>query len=281
MKIKELLHKYRNALSLVYPTVEESRAWAYMLMEHLYGFSKTDLILLADDDIEIDLLLLEQQISWIIENRPIQYITNKCDFMGVRFHVDSGVLIPRQETEQLVDLISRESKYDSHILDIGTGSGVIAVSLAKMLPESIVTAYDISQRALKIAHKNSVSICDDRVRFKCVDILGVDILEDCFDVIASNPPYICNSEKVMMRDNVLNFEPYLALFVSDDDPLLFYRKISKLAICGLKEGGVLYFEINEVYSIEIKNMMEGLGFIDVMIISDVFDKPRIIKGIKG
>ena len=279
MTIKQIFEVLNKELRNVYSPLESSQC-AYMLMEHLYDIKKIDFVLNPDLKIEVIKSQFDDVISMINSSMPIQYITKRCDFMDEEFFVDSGVLIPRPETEELIRMIVKESNENENILDIGTGSGVIAIMLSKLLQKSSVHAYDISTDALCIARKNNDKIAEGKVYFEQVDILSVESLPQSFDVIVSNPPYICENEKSLMRDNVLNFEPHLALFVPDADPLLFYRKITQLAFPSLKAGGRLYFEINEAYGDQTKAMMHAIGFKNVEIVADIFDKPRMIKALK-
>lgn len=207
---------------------------------------------------------------------PIQYILGETEFYGLHFKVGPGVLIPRPETEELVDLIIKQSpKGQISILDIGTGSGCIAVTLAKWLPQAKVTAIDFSQEALETARQNAaqnrVEVC-----FVEKDILKTDKLHQNFDCIVSNPPYVLNIEKQKMQPNVLEHEPHAALFVPDNDPLLFYRKIAQLAQKHLNPNGKLYFEINEAYGNETVYLLESLGFKNVLLNKDLFGKDRVV-----
>lgn len=207
---------------------------------------------------------------------PIQYILGETEFYALHFKVGPGVLIPRPETEELVDLIIKQApKGEISILDIGTGSGCIAVSLAKFLPHAKVTAFDISQDALTIASQNAAQNGVE-VSFVEKDILTTDALHQNFDIIVSNPPYVLNIEKQKMQPNVLEHEPHTALFVPDEDPLLFYRKITQLAQNHLNPNGKLYFEINEALGNETVHLLESLGFKNVMLKKDFFGKDRVV-----
>lgn len=212
---------------------------------------------------------------------PIQYILGIADFYSLEFEVDSSVLIPRPETEELVDLIIREhAGTKMNILDIGTGSGCIAITLARHLKEAKVTAIDISTEALGIAERNALKN-NTPVTFIHTDILtpekaGADI-PGPFDLIVSNPPYIKELEKKEMETNVLGYEPHLALFVPDDDPLLFYRNIARFGKRKLKKGGWLYFEINALHGRDTAGMLQGEGYENIELIRDLSGKDRIIK----
>lgn len=279
MKIKELFDLYYDALIGVYPQ-PEARSCAYMLMEQLHNTIRMDIVISPNTEIDADYLQTNHTIEQIKNNVPIQYITKKCYFMEHYFHVDSGVLIPRPETEQLINLATKYSSNAKTALDIGTGSGIIAIMISQLIANISVTAYDISPKALKIAQLNNLEIANGEVNFEKIDILAINKLDKKFDLIISNPPYICENEKSLMRENVLQHEPHIALFVPNNDPLLFYRKISQLAIKAINTGGALYFEINESFAIKTQKMMQEVGFKDVEIIYDIFDKPRIIKAFK-
>ncbi len=209
---------------------------------------------------------------------PVQYVRGIADFYGLQFKVTHSVLIPRPETEELVDLIIRKHTNQSiKIVDLGTGSGCIAISLAKNLPNAEVSALDISPEALKVAKENAQQN-EVKIRF----FEGSMCEEDClpnseqFDIIVSNPPYVCNSEKQQMRPNVLDFEPELALFVDDTDPLCFYSAIARLAVAKLAEGGCVYCEINEQFGKETVHLFESYGLRECEIVKDIFGKDRIV-----
>lgn len=211
--------------------------------------------------------------------KPIQYVIGETNFYDLTFKVTSDTLIPRQETEELVQLIIKEndgSKYD--ILDIGTGSGCIAIALSVNIKNSDVSASDFSQKALEVAKANALRNNAD-ICFIYDDILQTSITGH-FDIIVSNPPYVTQSEKRLMATNVVDFEPATALFVSDDTPLLYYEAITDFALCHLNERGRLYFEINEAFGPQMKEMMVSKGFANVEIIKDINGKDRIAKGEK-
>ena len=186
------------------------------------------------------------------------------------------MLIPRPETEELVELMLKEIQADVRILDIGTGSGCIAVSLSKELPKAKVTAWDISEKALDVARENNVAL-KSNVRFVLHDVLGCQPLpEECYDVIVSNPPYVLEREKCEMERNVLDWEPSLALFVPDNDPLLFYRRIAELGRTLLVPGGKLYFEINRAFGEETASMLREQGYSNLRILKDISGNDRIV-----
>jgi len=249
---------------------------------------KLDMVtLLTDKGIKISDIQrkeLQQIIKRLQHNEPIQYIFGTTLFAGLTFHVAPGVLIPRQETEELITTIVRESKskHQSNILDIGTGSGCIAIALSKAFPKAKVEAWDVSDEALRQARNNNDSL-HTNVQFNKVDILSVnakDMANETYDIIVSNPPYIANKEKAYMHRNVLDWEPELALFVPDDDPLLFYRRISGFSINCLHAGGKLYLEINPNYKDELTDVLQKTGFEYVETVKDVFGRYRFIKARK-
>lgn len=224
-------------------------------------------------------------LSRLKEGEPMQYVLGFEWFDGMKFTVDSRVLIPRPETVALVEEIEKikmlNAECKMRILDIGTGSGAIAVAVKKRIPAAEVTAADISDGALAVASANAKQNEAD-IKFVCDDALSDSFMADCepFNVIVSNPPYICPSEKAEMRKNVLDFEPHLALFVPEDDPLLFYNKIAKFAFNNLEDNGALLFETNIAYVHEVANMMRKTGFNDVEVIKDCFELERFVIGKK-
>ncbi len=211
---------------------------------------------------------------------PIQYIIGKTTFCGLDFEVNHHVLIPRPETEELVYWILDDVKdKDAHlrILDVGTGSGCIAISLAKNLPNASVVAIDISEEALQVAEENAKNL-GVTVHFQQMNALDLWSVDGPFDIIVSNPPYVRDSEQLQMRSNVLNHEPHMALFVKDEDPLLFYKAISSNAVDKLKGGGQLFFEINQYLSREMTDLLEGNHFQDIQLKNDINQNPRMISG---
>jgi len=223
----------------------------------------------------------QKAITRLKNYEPIQYILGNTEFYGLLFQVNPSVLIPRPETEELVGWIIDDckDKQDISILDIGTGSGCIAVTLAKHLPTAKVYALDVSEGALKLAKVNATNN-EVEVEFIEADILDGDLGNMLFDVIVSNPPYVREKEKEAMSANVLNHEPHLALFVKDDDALLFYRKITEISESILKPNGQLYFEINENLGERTKELLANNSFNNIELKMDIFDKDRMIKAIK-
>ena len=224
--------------------------------------------------------LLYNTINRLQEYEPIQYIQGYSDFCGLSFKVTPATLIPRPETSELVEWIAADHSCKAvNILDIGTGSGCIAISLAHKLPESKVTAWDISNDALAVATENSkANGCT--VLFEQVDILSYEPKSAQFDIIVSNPPYIKENEKSIMHSNVLNWEPHTALFVPDSDPLQFYRTIAKKGLTLLNSGGTLYFEINRTHGTETMKMLADYGYTDIELRKDFADNDRMIKATK-
>ncbi len=216
----------------------------------------------------------------LVEEEPIQYILGYAWFDGLKLLVNSDVLIPRQETEELVSWIANENIHaESNILDICSGSGCIGIALKKRLPFSNVYGLDISQKAIDISQKNS-KLNSVHIDFIQLDILNSDFELSAIDIIVSNPPYVKASEAESMKPNVLKHEPHIALFVSDSDPLVFYRRISKIAFTSLKPGGKLYFEINENLAEETSEIMKKAGFSDVILRKDLNNRFRMISGRK-
>lgn len=223
---------------------------------------------------------LEDAIKRLQKYEPIQYIQGYSDFCGLRFKVTPATLIPRPETSELVEWVASEATGNERILDIGTGSGCIAVSLANKMPQSKMTAWDISNEALAVATENSRSNGTE-VLFEQVDILSYRPEENLFDIIVSNPPYIKENEKSAMHANVLDWEPHTALFVPDSDPLLFYRTIAIKGLQILKLGGRLYFEINRAHGSETMEMLAGLGYTGIELRKDFAENDRMIKATRN
>lgn len=256
----------------------EAQAIARLIYEVRYGLTLSDLLMGRDSSVPQDEL---EQIAIRLERQePVQYILGQADFYGRMFVVNKHVLIPRPETEELCQWIVPSKK----ILDIGTGSGCIAITLAAEMPEAEVTAWDISEEALKVAEENAKRT-DVHVKFEQVDILHLPSsilhLTSAFDLIVSNPPYICNKERETMETNVLEHEPHTALFVPDDNPLLFYRAIAQYGQTALKEGGWLYFEINPLYAEALHEMLSKMSYHDIEIKEDQYGKQRMIRAKKG
>ncbi|WP_258102644.1 peptide chain release factor N(5)-glutamine methyltransferase [Marinoscillum sp. MHG1-6] len=252
-----------------------------MLFQDLLHISKTDRILYPDQLLKPNQLVsLNNAITRLKTHEPIQHILGEAHFYGLTFKVAPHILIPRPETEELVDLIIKDhQRSEPRILDIGTGTGCIAISLAKKLPNSKVTAYDVSEDALKTAIENA-DLNAVGVTFQHHDILK-EALWESWDVIVSNPPYIPLGEKSQMNQNVTGFDPELALFVPDNDPLIFYRTIGEKALKSLSSKGKLYFEIHESYGKETVELLERIGYQKVDLYHDFQGKDRMIRALKG
>lgn len=273
--MKQLIKRIDEALSPHY-TQSEVRAFARIIATELLGFSQTTYYL--RDKVTLtpaDEARLADALARLQKEEPIQYILGYSDFCDLRFKVTPEVLIPRPETSELVQWIEQEAGVAGTILDIGTGSGCIAVSLAKKLPHTQVTAWDISPAALEIAQENSrVNSCD--VQFEQRDILTYNPAGKKFDIIVSNPPYIKDCEKQAMENNVLLWEPHLALFVPDNNPLLFYHAIAQKALTMLTTGGKLFFEINREHGTETVAMLQEMGYKNITLRKDFADNDRMI-----
>ena len=273
-----VLHEIRDALKGYYPD-SEALALAKMLLVEVFGFSTLELYGGKDKEFsEKHRSVLTEMIRRLQKNEPIQYIIGIESFFGLTFEVNPNVLIPRPETQELVSWIIEDYQSDDsvRILDIGTGSGCIPISLGKQLSKAEVESWDISEGALEVASRNCVRN-GVKVLLRQKDVLKATPEGNLYDVIVSNPPYITNKEKVEMESNVLDWEPSLALFVPDEDPLLFYRKIAQLGCDILKEGGSLYFEINRAYGEETILMLKELGYAQIELKKDSWGNDRMIK----
>lgn len=257
----------------------EASALAFMLIEETTRLSKSEILTSECDGIDTDHLLSLAQI--IAQGTPIQQVLGYAYFCGMKLKVTPSVLIPRPETEELVRWVAEETPAPHSILDIGTGSGCIAIALAKALPQAALTAIDISSDALTVARENAILYNID------IDFIQADILNPSplfadrqYDVIVSNPPYICRKEADEMEKNVLDHEPHLALFVPDDDPLLFYRAIATQALKMLTPGGTLFFEINRLYAKELTTVLQSMGFRHITVRRDQFNNTRMLRARK-
>jgi len=281
MILKSLRTYFNNALLGYYPDTE-IESFFHLLSERILKMKRVDIsqnLYAVVSGKKYD--KFQNAIDRIKNYEPIQYILGDTEFYGLVFKVNPSVLIPRPETEELVDWIIKDSKdkQNINILDIGTGSGCIAISLAKNLPNAKVYALDVSEGALKVATQNAIDN-DVEVEFIEADILDWDFDNTQFDVIVSNPPYVRELEKEMMSANVLDHEPHLALFVENDDALLFYRNITEISKTILKPNGQLYFEINESLGESTKELLVNNDFNTIELKRDIFDKDRMIKAIK-
>ena len=274
--MKQSIRRIQNCLQDIYPT-GEIKALTRIILEEVCQYSLTDILLHKNSILSAS---KHQEIETILQrlkqNEPIQYIQGETCFYGSMFRVAPGVLIPRPETEELVDLIVKEAATGTRLLDIGTGSGCIAISLAKHIPQAVVTAWDVSEEALAIAGENNREL-KAGVHFEKIDVLSAEpVGDDQYDMIVSNPPYVTESEKNEMEPNVLDWEPGLALFVPDNDPLRFYRRIASLGRKMLRLHGRLYFEINRAYGEEVIQMLHEQGYEELRLIKDISGNDRIV-----
>lgn len=282
MLLKEYRSTFLEELSSLYDE-KEIESFFYIILECFHNKKRIDLALNPAMEMDaIELLRWESVLVDLKKQKPIQYIIGETEFYGLPFLVNENTLIPRPETEELVEWLisdfnnSQPATRNPQLLDIGTGSGCIAISLAKNLSNVQVSAIDVSEKALATAIKNA-EINSVEVNFILKNILETNNLEKEFDIIVSNPPYVRNLEKEEIKPNVLEFEPHLALFVDDNDALLFYRKIAELAEKNLSENGTLYFEINQYLGKETVVLLEHLGFQNIELRKDVYGNDRMIK----
>ncbi len=266
-------------LTALYPK-EEIESITRLIFENVLGLSPLQIHLKRQETISsANLAQIKEIISRLVQFEPIQYIFGACEFYGLPFKVTPAVLIPRPETEELVDwIITDYAKLKPLILDIGTGSGCIPITLVKNLPEAAADAWDISSEALLVAQENALNN-DVTIAFSCIDILRLqtDPATKKYNLIVSNPPYVTLSELPLMHKNVTDFEPHLALFVSDNDPLVFYRTIAEFAYNHLATGGHLYFEINEQFGTQVSTLLTAKGFVNVTLKTDLQQKQRMIR----
>lgn len=253
----------------------EVTSFAYLSIEKILGYSKSDCIIHSNQELTNDnIISFENIISDLKQNIPIQYILGEAHFYDLKFKVNSSTLIPRGETEELVQYILLHDFIT--VLEIGTGSGCIAVSIAKN-SNSKITAIDNSIEALEIAKSNAI-LNSVKINFVLSDVFNFSETKK-YDLIVSNPPYVLESEKKLMDKNVLDYEPHNALFVSDNDPLVYYKEIAKIATNNLNKNGLLFFEINEKYSKQIIELLSNLNFVDIELKKDINGRNRIIKSV--
>jgi release factor glutamine methyltransferase len=283
MKIKQYRTQFIKDLSPFYDAYE-AESFFYLILENKHQLRQIDLALnheltFSEDDFVVwDFLLLQLK-----KEVPIQYLLGKTNFYGLDFEVNENVLIPRPETEELVEWIINENSGGDKakkikILDIGTGSGCIAISLAKKIANAEVYAIDVSKKAIETAKRNAIQNKVE-VTFILQNILEAEALKHNFDIIVSNPPYVRNLEKEEIKKNVLDYEPHLALFVDDNDALIFYRKIAELAKKNLLQNGQLYFEINQYLGTEMTTLLEKMDFRNIELRKDIYDNDRMMKGV--
>lgn len=290
MIVKQYRNYFNETLKTIYP-ITEIDSFFFLLLEEYLGFRRVDIVLKSDFKITQETLNLLQSATKQLEQEvPLQYIIGKTEFYGLPFVVNKHVLIPRPETEELVACVVSESSRvktfntstkqttetkQLKILDIGTGSGCIPVSLKKQLPFAKISAIDISKEALSVAKKNAVLNNVD-IHFILQDILKTVALDQQYDIIISNPPYVRELEKKELKNNVLKNEPHLALFVENDNPLIFYAKIAELAKKYLNKNGLLFFEINQYLATETIDLVNKKGLKNIQLKKDMFGNDRII-----
>ena len=286
MNIKKFRDYFNKTLKKIYPT-SEIDTFLFLLLEEYLNFKRIDVVLKSNFKISPeDLILLRSSTKLLEQEIPIQYILEKTEFYGFPFILNEHVLIPRPETEELITSIlekvlktksfhTNANEKQLKILDIGTGSGCIPISLKKSLPFAEITAIDVSNEALTIAKKNAVLNKVD-INLTQQDILNTTSLNQLYDVIVSNPPYVRESEKKEIKNNVLNNEPHMALFVEDNNPLVFYNKIAELAKNHLTKNGTLFFEINQYLGKETVELIKLKGFNKIQLKKDIFGRDRII-----
>jgi len=286
MNIKKFRDYFNKTLKKLYPT-SEIDTFLFLLLEEYLNFKRIDIVLKSNFEISPeDLILLRSSTKLLEQEIPIQYILGKTEFYGFPFILNEHVLIPRPETEELISSIlenvlktrsfhTNANEKQLKILDIGTGSGCIPISLKKSLPFAEITAIDVSNEALTIAKKNAVLNKVD-INLTQQDILNTTSLNQLYDVIVSNPPYVRESEKKEIKNNVLNNEPHMALFVEDNNPLVFYNKIAELAKNHLTKNGTLFFEINQYLGKETVELIKLKGFNKIQLKKDIFGRDRII-----
>lgn len=278
--MKRIIPIIKDRLGCCYP-IEETTALTRIISTEILDIPQSTFFL--KDDVTLtprQEMLLYSTIERLKKHEPIQYILGHCDFCGHTFKVTPDTLIPRPETSELVEWIAEEQKGSKvNILDIGTGSGCIAISLSCKLPGCNIAAWDISSGALAVAEENNRSNGSE-VTFSQVDILAYQPQCEMFDIIVSNPPYIKENERKSMEANVLDWEPHTALFVPDNDPLLFYRAIAEKALVMLTPGGALYFEINRAHGAETVEMLQSLGYRKTELRKDLAGNDRMIKAIR-
>ncbi|MDE7412783.1 MAG: peptide chain release factor N(5)-glutamine methyltransferase [Muribaculaceae bacterium] len=282
MTLKETIAAMRRRLVPIYGE-GEAKAMIRLIFHSLKDWNVTDMIIHEGDEVsEYIREKILQILSRLEKEEPIQYILGEAYFYGMNLKVDRSTLIPRPETEELVDMIVKRNRCrnDLNVLDIGTGSGAIAIALSRYLPFSKVTAMDISKEALAVARENAIRL-KAKINFINEDIFSWMPGKNSFDIIVSNPPYIDDSEKLLMERNVLDYEPHSALFVPDDNPLIFYSRIIEISLSALSDRGEIYFEINPRHCDELVSLLHHEGFRDIECHKDMYGKNRFISALKG
>lgn len=259
----------------------EVRAFTTLILKEVCNLSFSDIVACKFNDLsDNEKLKINDIVNRLNNNEPIQYILGRTEFYGLDFKINRSVLIPRPETEELVEWILLDiNKINPHILDIGTGSGCIAIALAKKMRYATVEGWDISEGALAVAKENA-SLNKVSVQFNNVDVLTTQHTNKYYDIIVSNPPYIKEHEKEQMEKNVLDFEPHLALFVPNDDALIFYDRIADIAMNQLNNNGILYFEINQAKGYEVVQMLRNKSFANVELKKDISGNNRMVRAMK-
>ena len=277
-KVSDILPYFVNELLVFYPE-NELKSIMYISIDFYLGLTKSGTVLQSEKILkDKEILVFINIVERLKKMEPIQYILSETKFYGLSFHTKKGILIPRRETEELVDWIIKDNQGSKKkYLDIGTGSGCIIISLAKNL-KGMFDAIDNSEKSIRISEENSIKN-KVNINLKQKDILHSKLKGE-WDIIVSNPPYVLRSEKEVMNKNVLNWEPESALFVEDTDPLLFYEEISQKALTVLAENGCLYFEINENFGEETIKLLEEIGFVNIELKKDINGKDRMIKAVR-
>jgi len=271
----------RNELNEIYPN-EEIEGFIKLIFSHIKNYTLTDIVLKKEEPLQADeLRAIEEIVGRLKKYEPIQYIIGTTEFQGLTLKVNHSVLIPRSETEELIEWITSTENNPKKILDIGTGSGCIALSLKKAFPGAKVWGYDISEGAIAVAIENSISN-HIKVNFLKADILNwkSEQISEKYDLVVSNPPYVTQKERFVMQQNVTRYEPHLALFVPDADPLLYYSAIADFCLVGLIPGGNLYVEINENFGDQVVELFHFKGFTDILLKKDLQGKNRMVKATK-
>lgn len=279
MLLKDYKKKFIANLESLFDPME-SESFFFLILDYLHQMKRVDLALQPDFEIsDNELFKWNEILSQLKKEKPIQYILGETEFYGLRFLVNENTLIPRPETEELVQWIiesQNKSSQEITILDIGTGSGCIPIAIKKNLSNANVSAIDVSKEALLVAERNAL-LNEVAIHFIHQDILQTEALKTFYDVIVSNPPYVRDIEKEEIKKNVLDYEPHLALFVTNEDALLFYRKIAQLAKHSLTPNGYLFFEINQYLGLETVSLLQDLGFQNVTLKKDIYGNDRMIR----
>ena len=278
MNIKHLQQIIFSQLQTAFDSVE-AKVFTDMLLHHYTGHNRISLNLYPQTAVDNSIVTqIDNAIAALMKHKPIQYILGETEFCGLKFKVNPSVLIPRPETEELAMWVTTENPQAENILDLCTGSGCIAVVLADRLKNACLSGVDISCEALSVARENA-ALNNVMIDFQQVDVLQPDFsLDKKFDVIVSNPPYVRKTEQQQMHARVLDYEPYSALFVDDDNPLLFYKAIARIGTTHLTNHGKLYLEINEAYGKEVVELMQQFDYKNIILKKDIYEKDRMVCG---